>query len=301
MKKLNMCPPAWQHKIGLIAVSWALVVGLSPWNRAEATPTSPTSSQPAAAEYAGPAQNDRFETRFCPDDLQSAIASIIDNPRFDTARWGILIEPLSEQTVLYQHNSDIAFIPASNVKLLTTAAALQIVSDRSPQDLPTLEGLLTVVNRDSHNGYADNLLRQVGGQYAVQQALTPLGVNPDSYEQVDGSGLSRSNRATPMAFVTLLKGMHVHAERDLFYDSLPVAGVSGTLRNRFRATSVEGRIRAKTGTLRGVRALSGYLETSNYGTIAFSILVNQPGQSGSVMLSAIDQIVQQTARVTPCH
>lgn len=299
MRRLNICPPALLRGMGMAATVIALV-GWGNWSSAKAATAQPVALKPVNIENAGPARVDLLDSRFCPSDLEVAIASIINNARFDSARWGISIESLSDQTALYRHNSDTSLIPASNIKLLTTAAALQIVSDRSPQDLFNLESWITVVNRDSHNAYADDLLRRVGGQHAVQQALTPLGIDPDSYEQVDGSGLSRQNRATPTAFVTLLKSMHAHNERDLFYRSLPVAGVSGTLRNRFRATSIQGRLHAKTGTLRGVRALSGYLETPNYGTVALSILINQSGQSGQVMLGAIDQIVQQTARVAPC-
>jgi D-alanyl-D-alanine carboxypeptidase/D-alanyl-D-alanine-endopeptidase (penicillin-binding protein 4) len=238
---------------------------------------------------------------FCPSDLQGAIATIVSQPQFNSARWGILIEPLDEETVLYQQSVNTALIPASNTKLLTTAATLQIVQERNPQALGAIEERITIVNRDSHNGYADDLLRRIGGQSAVERVLTPLGITPDSYEQADGSGLSRRNRATPDALVTLLKAMAAQAEAgDLFYRSLPVAGVTGTLRNRFRDTAAHGRMRAKTGTLRGVRALSGYLESTHYGTLVFSILINQPGQSGAVMLRAIDQIVLQAARVTPC-
>jgi len=76
--------------------------------------------------------------------------------------------------------------------------------------------------------------------------------------------------------------------------------VNGTLQHRFRDTPIQGRVHAKTGTLQEVKALSGYLENTNYGTIAFSIVVNQPGQSDQIMTQAIDQIVLQTAQVTRC-
>lgn len=243
-----------------------------------------------------------IERRFCASDLQAEIATIVSQPQFDTAQWGILIEPLDEETALYRQRVHTALIPASNTKLLTTAATLQVVQERNPQALGAMEERITLVNRDSHNGYADDLLRRIGGQSTVERVLTPLGINVDSYEQADGSGLSRRNRATPEALVTLLKAMRDQGEAgDLFYRSLAVAGTSGTLRNRFRDTAVHARLRGKTGTLRGVRALSGYLESPHYGTLVFSILINQPGQSGSVMLRAIDQIVLQAARVTPCR
>ena len=132
---------------------------------------------------------------------------------------------------------------------------------------------------------ANSLLRRIGGQRAARNALSILGLDSSAYKQVDGSGLSRGNRAKPSALVSLLQGMYVgnlnkvdrNLENDLFYNSLAVAGVNGTLRNRFRNTPLKGRLHGKTGTLRGVRTLSGYLENTDYGTIAFSVMVNQRG------------------------
>ncbi|MGG6266795.1 D-alanyl-D-alanine carboxypeptidase [Leptolyngbya sp. AN10] len=236
-------------------------------------------------------------TSFCSSDLASRIDRIIQQPRFRTARWGIVIKPIEKSTILYQRNPNLSLIPASNVKLLTTAAALQI-ADRNP--LANFQNWLTVVNRYSDNDRADALRRRIGGQTAIRSALAGLGIDASSYAQVDGSGLSRSNRVTPSALVTLLEAMFTAPQNELFYRSLAVAGVNGTLRNRFRNTLVQGNLHGKTGTLRGVRALSGYLENPSYGTIAFSIVVNQPGQSGTALASAIDQIVLQTAQVDRC-
>ncbi len=294
--------PTALRAIGTAATAVVMVLSWGAGSRAETV--SAAALQPIESietQQAAPIQVSTLEGNFCPSDLQGAIANIINQPQFDTARWGVLIEPLDNDTALYRQGVNAALIPASNTKLLTTAAALEIVRERNPQALGAMEERITIVNRDSHNGYADDLLRRIGGQSAVERVLTPLGITTDSYEQADGSGLSRRNRATPDALVTLLKAMAEQDEAgDLFYRSLPVAGVTGTLRNRFRDTAVHARLRAKTGTLRGVRALSGYLESPHYGTLVFSILINQPGQSGSVMLRAIDQIVLQTARVTPC-
>jgi serine-type D-Ala-D-Ala carboxypeptidase/endopeptidase (penicillin-binding protein 4) len=141
----------------------------------------------------------------------------------------------------------------------------------------------------------------MGGVQSVQVALSPLGIDPLGYRQVDGSGLSRSNLARPSTLVAVLRAMNNSDARDLFASSLPVAGYSGTLRNRFRGTPVEGRLRAKTGTLTGVRALSGYLEHSAYGTLLVSVVVNQPGQSGDVLLWGIDNVILQLTRLNPCQ
>jgi serine-type D-Ala-D-Ala carboxypeptidase/endopeptidase (penicillin-binding protein 4) len=242
---------------------------------------------------------DLVRPKFCQPQLESAIASIVDNPRFDTAQWGIMMEPIAEPTVLYQHNSDLALIPASNIKLLTTAAAFRQASDRLLQ-AQSLIDWITVINQESDNDLADSLLSSIGGQSAVRNTLATLGVNAEDYQQVDGSGLSRSNRAKPSAFVSLLREMYTHDDSGLFYQSLPIAGVNGTLRHRFLDTPVEGKVHAKTGTLNGVKALSGYLEHESYGTIAFSILVNQPEQSGQVLTQAIDQIVLRMAQIDRC-
>nr|WP_242028528.1 D-alanyl-D-alanine carboxypeptidase/D-alanyl-D-alanine-endopeptidase [Pseudanabaena sp. FACHB-2040] len=237
---------------------------------------------------------------FCARELGAALDAIASQPQFASAQWGIVVEPTDEATPFYARNAQTPLIPASTLKLLTSAAALQIVAQRDPQQVGQLKPWLDQVNRESNNNSADALLRHIGGQHAVQQALVPLGVNPDSYWQVDGSGLSRQNRVQPAALVTLLKAMYTHENAPLFYYSMPLSGVNGTLRNRFRATPLVGQVRAKTGTLQGVRALSGYVSNADYGMVAFSIVINQPGQSGPVMLQAIDQMVLRISQTRRC-
>ena len=221
--------------------------------------------------------------------------------QFATAAWGIEVYPLLEGRSLYIYNAQRLLIPASNIKLMTTAAAIQTIREQSPDGLWNFRDDLNLVNRNSNNARADEILRGIGGQSRVRLALAPLGVDPNTYIQADGSGLSRNNQAQPAAFVALLKGMYETDATGLFYESLPVGGVNGTLRNRFQGTAAQGKVRAKTGTLNGVRALSGYLETAQYGTVIFSIVINQPGQSGGVMLDAIDEMVLLMTQLEPCN
>jgi serine-type D-Ala-D-Ala carboxypeptidase/endopeptidase (penicillin-binding protein 4) len=237
----------------------------------------------------------------CPDVLEPVINNIIDSPTFSGGRWGVLVESLDSSDVLYSRNSNQLLIPASNVKLLTTAAALQTFDPQNLNDSASMREIIRVTNLNSDNGYADNLLRRLGGPQVVRNLLAPLGVDPSGYRQVDGSGLSRSNVASAATFVAILRAMESADGGDFFYSSLPTGGVSGTLRNRFRNTSAQGRVHAKTGTLNGVRALSGYLDNPQYGEIVFSILANQPSASGDTMLQAIDQVVLQLSRLTPCE
>jgi D-alanyl-D-alanine carboxypeptidase/D-alanyl-D-alanine-endopeptidase (penicillin-binding protein 4) len=92
---------------------------------------------------------------------------------------------------------------------------------------------------------------------------------------VNGSGLSRADRASPRTVGALLDRMLESDEevRAAFLDSLAVAGRTGTLARRMRGTAAHGRCAAKTGTLTGVSALSGYCDTGNGRLIAFSILM----------------------------
>lgn len=240
-------------------------------------------------------------SRICPAELGPAINAIIDKPPLKTARWGVLVESLNDGTVFYSKNADTYLIPASNVKLLTTAAILQRLEPQTPIRSKSLREWVSVTNLRSNNAYAETLLRYMGGSKAARQALTQLGIDPNSYRQVDGSGLSRQNAATPRALVNILRAMYVAPAREVFLASLPVAGVSGTLRNRLRQTPAQGIVSAKTGTLTGVRALSGYLTHPDYGTLVFSIIANQPRTSGQALVKGIDRIVLQLSRLNRCE
>lgn len=213
--------------------------------------------------------------------------------------WGILVESLADGTVIYSHNADKFFIPASNTKIFTTAAALQKLGPSASMGNKTLKDWITTTNLVSNNYYADTLLRRLGGPAAAKAALSQLGIDPNGYRLADGSGLSRRNAATPRTITSILRAMYYSPEKDAFYASLPVAGVSGTLRNRMRQTPAQGAVSAKTGTLSGVRALSGYMNHPQYGMLVFSIVVNYPYES-SYLVNLIDKIVLQLSMLTPC-
>ena len=216
-------------------------------------------------------------------------------------RWGILVEPLNSHTALYSHNADKYFIPASNVKIFTTAAALQRLNPQTRIKSQSLEDWVTVTNTRSHNGYAQTLFTYIGGAPAAQSAIAQLGVDPRSFRLVDGSGLSRNNVATPRALVETLRAMYSAPGSEVFHASLPVAGMSGTLRNRMKATPAQGSVFAKTGTLQGVRTLSGYINHPQYGVLVFSILANNSSQSGNYLVKSIDNIVLQLSTMQYCQ
>jgi serine-type D-Ala-D-Ala carboxypeptidase/endopeptidase (penicillin-binding protein 4) len=146
---------------------------------------------------------------------------------------------------------------------------------------PTIASLVEATNEPSNNFYAEMLLKRLwatgerqgttpGGAKAVQRFARSAGSRIDAR---DGSGLTAANRSSPRDVVRLLAAMQGHRDARAFYESLPQAGREGTLVGRMKGTAAEGRCRAKTGTISGVSALSGYCN-AGHGTIAFSILMN---------------------------
>jgi len=144
-----------------------------------------------------------------------------------------------------------------------------------------LARLVDETNETSNNFFAEMLLKRLdagdgqhgttkGGARRVQGFARRLGSKVRSR---DGSGLSRANRASPHDVGKLIAGMLDHDGGKAFQSSLPVAGREGTVRHRMRGTAAEGRCAAKTGTLTGVSALSGYCDAGG-DTVVFSILMN---------------------------
>lgn len=183
---------------------------------------------------------------------------------------------------------------------------------------PPLSVLLAETNQASNNLYAEALLRTLqvseairrdnpksmdsvaNGLEALKAALTDLGVDPESYRLADGSGLSRHNLVSPEAIAQTLKLMARTPQASVYRASLPVAGVSGTLQNRFRNTAAQGNLQAKTGSMSGVSALSGYLEVPGYQPLVFSIMVNLSNQAAPTLRQAIDEIVLLLTRLRSC-
>lgn len=151
--------------------------------------------------------------------------------------------------------------------------------------------VLGPINTWSNNACADQLFLTMGrwqfgqgtregGHAATALALERLGLDTREFVQVDGSGLSRDNRISARQITALVDAVLTGEARaaKAFRESLAIGGESGTLDKRL--ASLEGRVHAKTGFIGGVSALSGYLETADGRTLAFSILVEYPSVDG---------------------
>jgi D-alanyl-D-alanine carboxypeptidase/D-alanyl-D-alanine-endopeptidase (penicillin-binding protein 4) len=112
------------------------------------------------------------------------------------------------------------------------------------------------------------------GVDALNDLLSSIGVRKGDVLLEEGSGLSRKDVITPEATVALLGYASKARWSDVYRNALPIAGVDGTLQNRMKGTAAAGNVRAKTGTLRYVYTLSGYVTTAAGERLAFSIMLN---------------------------
>ncbi|MFC1683667.1 D-alanyl-D-alanine carboxypeptidase/D-alanyl-D-alanine-endopeptidase, partial [Candidatus Zixiibacteriota bacterium] len=150
---------------------------------------------------------------------------------------------------------------------------------------PSLAEIIKVINKRSQNFYAEQMLKTLGARFrgkgsfsagieVTEEVLEGMGIEPDQFIMVDGSGLSRHNFLTPRQVVILLSHMAGHKYFQFFRDSLPIAGVDGTIGKRMRGTPAHGRVWAKTGFVDRVRALSGYAYSRDDEMFIFSMIAN---------------------------
>lgn len=153
------------------------------------------------------------------------------------------------------------------------------------QSQPLIRSLQTI-NKESQNLHAEMLLRTLGaelkgrgrddaGLEAVQDFLVEAGIFSDRVHLRDGCGLSRENLITPRFQTSLLEFLSKRPYFDLYLNTLAVSGIDGTLKHRLAAAQTRGYVYAKTGTLHGVTALSGYITTRSGRNLVFSIFANR--------------------------
>jgi serine-type D-Ala-D-Ala carboxypeptidase/endopeptidase (penicillin-binding protein 4) len=166
---------------------------------------------------------------------------------------------------------------------------------------------LKIMMKTSNNLYAEMMLRNLGvataglgsvdtGVAALETFLEKAGTARSSVSLNDGSGLSRKNLITPEAVVHVLRYMDQHPHREVFLDTLPVAGRDGTLRNRMKKGPALERIFAKTGAIDFVNTLSGFAIAKNGERLAFSIMVNNAAAPPREVREAIDLICEWMTR-----
>jgi len=161
---------------------------------------------------------------------------------------------------------------------------------------------LRVINKVSQNLHAELMLRLLGkekgtsgsiegGLEVMRGFLVSAGVKADQFVFYDGSGLSREDLVTPQAIVTLLRYCRQQSWGQAYEDTLPIAGLDGSLADRFRNTPASGVVHAKTGSLAHVYSLAGYATAQSGEHIAFAVMTNNNNMPTKKALDTIDRIV----------
>jgi len=172
-----------------------------------------------------------------------------------------------------------------------------------------LDSVIVNTNKPSYNLGAEMLLYALAandsgcpayaknGIASLKKLISTAGLDPENYSLSDGSGVSRYNLVSAELILSILKYLYIN-QPDIylkFYNSLPIAGIDGTLKNRMLNTAAQNNVHAKTGSLRGVSSLSGYVTTKNNHKIAFSILMENFVGSSSTARNFQDMICKMLA------
>jgi D-alanyl-D-alanine carboxypeptidase/D-alanyl-D-alanine-endopeptidase (penicillin-binding protein 4) len=170
---------------------------------------------------------------------------------------------------------------------------------------PPLIDDLRFLNKQSQNLHAEVMLRRLGlidgggsrmdGLAVIEAMLDEAGADRMAWDLSDGSGMSVYNRMTPRTVARLLKWTNEQPWGEAFRSTLAVGGVDGTLSRRFRDTPLQGRIFAKTGTLTGTNALSGFMLTAEGQMLIFSGLANDRPEEAGPATVALDQALLSIA------
>lgn len=170
------------------------------------------------------------------------------------------------------------------------------------EDSAPMHALLSLANTESHNFTAEVLMRAAADDWDVGRAslantrwMQAQGLPIAGLKIRDGSGLSRGNRVTSRTIAALLLRMSRHPLSSYYQASMAIAGQRGTLRYLYRGTPLQGRFWGKTGTLTGVRSISGILDTPN-GRRFVSMISNGASAPNSVM----GQVLTSAQRLSRC-
>ena len=165
----------------------------------------------------------------------------------------------------------------------------------------TVKDIAYWTNMKSVNVFAETLNAWIGyeklGEGTTENGVKAMEdhwasrINTQGLNLTDGSGLSRSNSVSARNYCELLKYMYLSKNRDVFKSTLPIAGVSGTLSTFCKGQCAEGKIYAKSGTMRRIKSYAGYVDTGSGKKIAFALIVNNYACSNNVIMKKMEAIM----------
>lgn len=219
--------------------------------------------------------------------------------------WSSVWEPSDFTVNVFKHaleEQGIRFSTTPKIGRGTVPKGATLLADK--QSIP-LEELFIPFMKLSNNGHAEVLVKEMGrlpggagswekGLAIMDNKLATMGLDTHNMQFRDGSGMSHKNLVTANGVTNLLYVVQSKPWHETFLNALPVAGheerlIGGTLRNRMKGTAAAGNVRAKTGALNGVTALSGYVETKEGETLIFSIMINN--YLSDTINEVLDQLV----------
>jgi D-alanyl-D-alanine carboxypeptidase/D-alanyl-D-alanine-endopeptidase (penicillin-binding protein 4) len=167
---------------------------------------------------------------------------------------------------------------------------------------PAYSEIIYETNKNSNNSFAETILKAIGaetgndgstgeGRKMLAEKLESMNVATDGFQQADGSGLSRHNFVATKFLCNYLSAMYNSDVYEDFVLSFPVAGVDGTMKNMLKNTAAEGNVKAKSGSLSGVRSYSGYVTTQAGQDLCFSFIFNNFTCRSAVITAKIEKLM----------
>jgi len=172
---------------------------------------------------------------------------------------------------------------------------------------PALSDIIKEINENSNNHYAEHVFKQLsvsdklqgsndGSKVKIEKFWKANNLSVSELFQYDGSGLSPTNAVSANFFVDILSYMKTSGKNnEAFYNSLPVSGTNGTLKNFLINTPLKGKVHAKSGTITRVKSYTGYIELKGR-TLAFAVLVNNANGSSKEVTAKIEQFLVEVSR-----
>jgi len=219
---------------------------------------------------------------------------------------GDIPNPADVLTLQFQQSLQANGIKVLNKKLNKTTTSINqrvIYTHFSAR----LIDIIDETNINSNNHFAEYLFKLIGTKLKLpatnSQALETIrsfwkskGFPVDQLFQSDGSGLSPTNAISAEFFVKLLTYMKTESNNtDAFYNSLPISGESGTLKNFLAKSSLQSKVHAKSGTISRVKSYTGYIELTDR-TLVFAVLVNNANGSSKEVTKLIENLLLQSAK-----
>lgn len=237
------------------------------------------------------------------DSLIQALASLQEDPQFREASIGYLVVDITSKdpVVVAESHARTPMIPASTLKIFVTGAALEFFGRAIIPEV-------MITNQMSVNWRSSKLLRKIGGKVyksattaagarAILQFWSDKGVDTRGMYFYDGNGLSRNNAISPKQLVDALYVMRASPYFQTFYESLPLAGMTGTLHRAMKGSIAEGRIRAKTGTINYVKSFAGYCNTITGRKLIFSLIVNDYEGRTRIVKKKLESVLIDMAKI----